>query len=187
FLESFRAGEEKAFYYSVRVKSSSADIFNLPPAAAYYTDEFGREIVVFSNPVTILKKNEPEVDAKILAENVEKKGEFVPVFVVISNSSGVELTGVEVMLLGNNVIYEPEKQIFSVSPRNSYTAQFYVRSVADGKVGCTVKIPDYNMVLNCNTVDISKSEANIIPFLFFGALLVILALAVYLYLNSLPE
>ncbi|MCX8189806.1 MAG: hypothetical protein N3F05_01090 [Candidatus Diapherotrites archaeon] len=182
FIEKFKPGEIKEFYYTVRAKSE--DFFNLPPAATYYYDCFGRETIVFSNPVTIVPKEKPDVDAKIL---YREEGNKKIAQVIISNRSGVELNGVEVSLSGTGLIYEPEKQIFSIEPRNTKAVDFQLKYISSNEIGCSVKIEDYNMILSCNVLDISKKEINIVLIAIVGLILVAVAIGVYLYLNSLPE
>lgn len=182
FTETIGAGESKEIYYIVRVKQLT--LFNLPPSALYYTDAFGRRIHIFSNPVTIVPKEKPDVNA-IIFPKTESDSEAT-VGVTITNNSGVELAGVEVMLTGDNIMALPEKQIFSIAPRDLKTAEFSVKKTSK-KLGCIVKIKDYNMEVGCNTIELAGKEANILPFVFAGLLLLIGAAAVFFYLHSLPE
>lgn len=182
FIEKFAPGETKEFYYIVRAKSE--DFFNLPPAAAYYYDCFEREMIVFSNPVTIVPKEKPDVDAKVFYKESDGKKTAQ---VVISNKSGVEINGVEVSLAGKGLVYEPEKQIFSIGPRNTKAADFQIKSISGNELGCSVKIEDYNMALKCNVLDISKREVGVFFLVIIGVALIAFVVGVYIYLNSLPE
>jgi|GEM_PF-2869438 len=183
FRETVGAGELKELYYTVRVKELI--VFNLPPAALYYADAFGRRIQIFSNPITITPNEKPDVNAILLPKD-EFDGKL-SVEVAVSNSSGVELNNVEVMLSGDGIKASPEKQIFSIAPRDSKIAKFTIEKNTAEEVSCLVRINDYNMAIGCNSIVLSKKETNIIPFVVAGLLVLIGAAVVFFYLHSLPE
>ncbi|MCD6478705.1 MAG: hypothetical protein J7L44_02335 [Candidatus Diapherotrites archaeon] len=183
FSAIIKPQEERSFYYTVRVKQLTR--FNLPPSALYYTDEFGRKHTIFSNTITIIPKEKPEIGAMLFTRDVNK--DSARISVALSNNSGVEIKEAEVVLLGEELIALPEKQVVSIKPRSSSAVDFIVKNIKHGRITCAVNVKDYNMQVKCNTVELAQKEFDISPIVAASVLLIILAIIVFLYLNSQPE
>jgi hypothetical protein len=183
FSAIIKPREERSFYYTVRVKQLTR--FNLPPSALYYTDEFDRKHTVFSNTITIIPKEKPDIKAMLFTKDINNN--TARVSVVVSNISGVEIKEAEVMLLGDGLKALPEKQIVGIKPRDSSAIDFMVENAQGANITCAVNVKDYNMLVKCNTIELAGVEFDILPIAIASVLLIIFAIIVFLYLNSQPE
>lgn len=173
--------ETKEFYYTVRVKESSR--FNLPPAALYYQDAFGKQKMILSNPVTIYPKGFPDVNAVLIADSASL--DKVEVRVIVSNNSANKLNDVEVKLIAKGASVTPEKQVISVAGKTQEKASFQLKPLQkELYVSCIVLVEDYNQELRCNEIRINLKEENYVLIAIFSTIFIIIALAVFIYLNS---
>jgi len=182
FSAVVRPHEEKYFYHSVRVGRLVR--FNLPPAALYYIDAFGRKHLVFSNVVTIFPKKQPDVNAMLFIKDINR--DYAQLSVVLTNSSGVKIKNAGVQLIYNSASLG-KKQVLNIGARSSATANFVVENAPGATVKCMVELRDYNLQVGCNTVELPKSAESILPIIIASAFLIAVAAAVFIYLNSRPE
>ena len=179
-----KPNETLSFYYTVRVKEATR--FNLPPAALYYTDAFSEQRMLLSNTVTIIPRETPEVNAALIVDSIEQNGE-AKVSVVVSNGSGILLKNVGVYIVSESAIVEPEKLLISVGPRDTNRAEFLLSNAENAKLSCLVTIADYNFQINCPEATVFSEEKDNTVLIVASILLALIAIGVFLYLNSQSE
>lgn len=178
-----RPNEELSFYYSVRVKEAKR--FNLPPAALYYRDAFYEQKMLLSNTVTIIPKERPEVSAALIVDSIEP-GRKAKVSVVVSNASGIVLKDVKIIIAPENIKAEPEKVLLTIGPRDSNRAEFSLSNFENTTLSCLVTI-DHNFQVECPSINIAMKRKDNTAFIAASLLLIVIAGAVFFYLNSRPE
>lgn len=179
-----KPNETLSFYYIVRVKEATR--FNLPPSALYYTDAFSEQRMLLSNTVTIIPRKTPEINAALIVDSIEQDGK-AKVSVVVSNNSGIILKNVEVRIISENATVEPEKALISVGPRDTNRAKFLLSNAENAKLSCLVTIADYNFQIHCPEATVFSEEKDNTALVVLSILLVLIAIGVFLYLNSQSE
>jgi len=185
FTGVVEAGEEIEITYIV--KPRRAVPMTLPPAIVYYENTFGEKESKFSGLV-FLNVREPE--RKIEAFIVKKEenvlvGQTVEMQLAIKNIGLDSLYDLSIEMESEADIIQNTKEIESLSPKETLYLTFTASGLEAGKfpIGCTVKYIDTNISeSHCQNSFVEFSEPGIDPTIIAGLILVVVAIAAYVYI-----
>ncbi len=185
-----KPGETVAITYTIKPRVLGP--ISLPPAIVYYSNEFGEPQQRFGKMVTInVKEPERKVNAFVVKESeINRVGTTTQLQLAVKNNGrdplfnlGIHLTLPE----GLSLIEEPDGLIDVLQPDETRYLDFSARALQPGeyKIGCSVTYIDLNASESkCEQLTLLFEEQEIPAELWIGLALVIIAVVVYLYIQS---
>ncbi|MDD5147850.1 MAG: hypothetical protein PHH08_00115 [Candidatus ainarchaeum sp.] len=162
----------------------------LPPAAVYYSNEFGEQEVIFSSQATI-KVREPEkkVDAFIGKEKeINQLGQAVPLTLNVTSRGKDKLYNLEVSIETPpeiNILGQKTRTIESIAPGETVKLNFEATASQGGTfdIGCRLVYSDLNFTeVKCENSKLVFEQPGIGIEIIAAIILVIIGIAVYVYI-----
>jgi len=178
--------------FSYFARANNAGQMTLLPAILKYAGQFGEMVEIESNRQTIIVV-QPEIRVKpfLLIENdVRKTGEFEKVGIGLKNEGTETIYNIsaKVFMKDDVMTYgEGTARIPSIAPGETIYTDWEFSAAEAGvyEFGCVLNYLDYNVVeTRCKTAKISYENRGLDPALIGGAVLVIVAVAVFIYFRS---
>ncbi|MDD5163325.1 MAG: NEW3 domain-containing protein [Candidatus ainarchaeum sp.] len=162
----------------------------LPPAAVYYTNEFGEQEVIFSGQATIkIREPEKKVDAFIEKEKeINQLGQTVPLVLNVTSRGKDRLYNIEASIIappGISITGTQTKTIETIAPGETIQLSFDATASQAGTfdIGCKLVYSDFNFAESkCENSKLVFEQPGIGLEIIAVIILVIIGIAVYVYI-----